>query len=120
MLEFFQAGGWSMWFVTLFGLITLVVAIVFAVQADLGKLAFVRAMTLSTTFSIACGVLTNFLAVCRYVGGDPAIAANGELPRIVLIGFGESITPAILGFSMLAVTWLIVAVGTRRVRDLGD
>lgn len=120
MGEFLAAGGFSMWFVMLFAIITLATAVSFAVRADLKKLSLVRAMTWVTVFAILTGTLTNFLAVARHVGGDEEMRKSPELMGIMLVGFGESITPAILGFAALVIVWLVVAVGTRRVQDPGD
>jgi hypothetical protein len=32
-------------------------------------------------------------------------------------GLAESLAPGILGFTMLSISWLLVAVGTRRAQD---
>jgi hypothetical protein len=120
MADFLRAGGFSMWFVILFSGVTLIAAVIFAVRADLKKVAFIRGMTAATVFSILCGVLANLLAVARHVGADEQLAKSAELPMILIIGFGESITPAILGFAVLAVTWLIVAAGVRRAQDQSE
>lgn len=121
MAEFLSAGGWSMWFVMLFALLSLAAAIVFAVRADLKKLGVVRAMTWATVFSILSGLLANFLAVMRYVASHEELHKDPpEMAAIVLMGLGETVTPGILGFTILAITWMVVAVGTRRVQDHGE
>jgi hypothetical protein len=120
MGEFLAAGGFAMWFVMLFSIITLGAAISFFVRGDLKKLALVRAMTLATMFAILTGVLANILAVARHVAADEALMKSPELGGILVIGVGESITPAILGFAALVITWLVVAAGTRRVQESAD
>lgn len=120
MGEFLAAGGFAMWFVMLFSIITLASAVSFAVRADLKKLALVRAMTLATVFAILTGVLTNILAVARHVAADEVLMRGDGLGAILVIGVGESITPAILGFAALVIVWLIVAAGTRRVQEPGE
>jgi hypothetical protein len=121
MKEFFQAGGFPMFFVLFFGAATFVAAIVFAFRADLRKLALVRALTNATIFSMVSGVLADFLAVTRHVAShSEELIKSGELGVIVMIGLGESVTPGILGFTFLSLAWVVVAVGTRRVQELGE
>ncbi len=114
MLEFFQAGGMSMWFVLVFGALTLTSAIMFARAADPRRLATVRALTATTIFASTTGLLTNVLAVMRFVANDESLT---DVPRVVMQGLGESITTPILGFAFLTVTWLVVATALRRIRD---
>ncbi len=114
MVELMRAGGWSMWFVLLLGLGTLVAAGVFVFRRDLGKLALVRALTLATVFAIAAGLCANVAAVLT---NAPGHAPEGHLVEAVMLGLAESLAPGILGFTMLSISWLLVAVGTRRAQD---
>jgi hypothetical protein len=115
MVEFMIAGGWSMWFVLLLGLGALVAAILFVARRNLGKLALVRALTIGTLFAIASGLCANLASVMTYASrmepGDP------QLARAIMAGLAESVAPGILGFTMLSISWLLVAVGTRRAQD---
>ena len=113
MVEFMKAGGWSMWFILLLGLGSLVAAILFVAKKNLGKLALVRALSLATVFAIASGLCANVAAVMTYAGHAP----EGELVQVVTMGLAESLAPGILGFTMLSISWLLVAVGTRRAQD---
>jgi hypothetical protein len=114
MVELMKAGGWSMWIVLLFGLGTLVAAGVFVFRRDLGKLALVRSLTLATVFAIATGLCANVAAVMT---NAPEHAPEGHLVQAVMQGLAESLAPGILGFTMLSISWLLVAVGTRRAQD---
>jgi hypothetical protein len=108
-----KAGGWSMWFVLLFAIGALVAAGLFVARADLRKLALVRALTWATLLSIASGLCANFAAVMHF-------AANNDPPdlhKVIMQGLAEAVTPGVLGFTMLSISWLLVAVGTRRVQD---
>ena len=118
-MEFLRAGGLAIWFVILFGGITLVAAVRFASRADLRKLAFIRGMTWATVFSIVSGVLANFLGLMRFVASRQG-STNPDPSVILLEGLGEIVTPGVLGFAMLAIAWFIVAVGTRRAQEQGD
>jgi len=113
MVEFMKAGGWSMWLVLIFGLATLVAAAVFVFRRDLGKLALVRALTLATVFAVATGLCGNVAAVMHYAAGD----TDAPVHVVVMQGLAESLTPGVLGFTLLSISWLLVAVGTRRAQD---
>ena len=113
MVELMKAGGWSMWMVLVFGLGALVAAGVFVFRRDLGKLALVRALTLATVFAIAAGLCANVAAVMTYAAGQTEVATH----VVVLQGLSESLAPGVLGFTLLSISWLLVAVGTRRAQD---
>jgi hypothetical protein len=117
MIKFFHAGGFSMWVVLLFSLIVLVAAVRFALRADLRKLSIVRAMTWALVFAALSGVVTNFMAVMWNIPKNDEWARSPDLPLIVMQGLGEAVTPAVLAFTVLALVWLLVAVGTRRLQD---
>ncbi|HUS66383.1 MAG TPA: hypothetical protein VMZ28_17645 [Kofleriaceae bacterium] len=115
MVEFMKSGGWSMWFVLLLALGALVAAGLFVARADLRKLALVRALTWATLLSIASGLCANFAAVMHYAASDPP-----DLHQIIMQGLAEAVAPGVLGFTMLSISWLLVAVGTRRVQDRAE
>jgi hypothetical protein len=117
MGELIRAGGWSMWFVLLNGGAALVAAAVFVWKADLRRLALVRALTWSTVFSVLSGLCANFVAVMWHCSRREELAHAPDLHLTVMEGLGEAVTPGILGFAMLSLVWLMVAVGTRRVQD---
>jgi hypothetical protein len=113
MVELMKAGGWSMWFVLVFGLGALAASVLFVLKSDLRKLAMIRALSLATVFAIAAGLCANVAAVLTFAsrGSEP------DLHLIITAGLAESLAPGILGFTMLSISWLLVAVGTRRVQD---
>jgi hypothetical protein len=115
MMSFMQAGGWSMWVVLLFGLITLVASGLFAFRPDERKIAFIRAMSLATSFSVLSGVTSDIAAVMTKVPEHPEWSKSPDLHLIVMTGIGESMAPAVLGFTMLSLVWMIAAVGVRRL-----
>jgi len=115
MVKFFVAGGFPMWVVLIFGLLCLGTAIRFAFTATPRRLAVIRALSWATAFSILSGVASNFMAVMWHVPGNPEWSREPLFP--VMQGLGEAVTPAILGFTLLAIAWLLVAVGLRRMAD---
>ena len=74
MFDFFRAGGFSMVFVLLFGVLTAAAAVRFALRPDARIADAVRALTYATMFSVGCGIFSDIAAVCigayRAIGGQ--------------------------------------------------
>lgn len=113
MMYLMRAGGFPMWIVLLFGIIVLAAAILFAWRPDEGKLGFIRGMSMATVFAILSGVSADLAATFYKVTRVPEFRA--ELVESVLSGLSESMSPAILGFSILSIVWLVTAMGVRRL-----
>lgn len=112
-LEFFMGGGFSMWFVLLFGAFTLAAAIGFMRRPDPRRALIVRSFTWATTFSIASGVCLNLATVGSQVPARLEWANSTKIHLIIMQGIAESLAPAILGFMLLSLAWTLVAVGQR-------
>jgi hypothetical protein len=117
MIQFMRAGGFPIWIVLLFGLITLVVAGLFVWRPDERKHGMLRGMTMATQYSIWTALFSCLAAVMFKVPQTPEWAKSPDLPLIVMTGIGESLTPCILGFTILSLAWLLGAVGKRRLPD---
>ncbi|HEY3359443.1 MAG TPA: hypothetical protein VGQ83_39700 [Polyangia bacterium] len=113
MLTLFREGGFPMIFVLLFGLITLVAAILFAVRPARRKLAFIRGMGVATLFAVLSGICADLGAVFHKVPAN--FGDRPDWPLIVVVGLGESMAPGIMGFTLLSLTALIAAIGARRL-----
>ena len=121
-------------FILLFGFLALGSAFFFALRAQKKTLGFIKSMALATVFS-------TLAASCADVGAplyaasktmDPAgfdtqtmpgiqtttdPKAHHEAAHLVVQGFAESTSPGIVGFSLVALTWMLVAVGRRRMDE---
>jgi hypothetical protein len=115
MIEFFQAGGWSMFLILALGLLTLGAAAMFMRKPEARDVGMIRGFSVATVFAVLCGVATDLATVFTHVPNHPEWAHSPDMPLIVMTGLGESLTPAILGFSMLTLAWLVTAVGVRRL-----
>jgi hypothetical protein len=115
MMDFMRAGGFGIWVVLLFGLITLGTAVLFAWRPDERRLSFIRAMTLATAFQTVAATVSGFGAVGFKVPSTPAWAESPKVHLIVMEGIAESLTNSMLGFTLLAVAWLVTAIGIRRL-----
>jgi hypothetical protein len=109
MIDFFRAGGFSMWIVLAFGLAILASSFALLRDPDPRRLAAVRALTWGTAFAIIGGVASNVIAVLHYI-------VRHDDPGALYQGLAEALTPAVLGAMFLSVAWLFVAVAVRRTR----
>ena len=114
MMTLMRNGGFPMWFIVAFGMVALGAAVRFALHPSRPRLGFVKYMSLATLMSIATGTAADLATVCYAMNSD-AMAADPQWHRIFLQGMAESLSPAILGFTLLSLTALIAAVGRGRL-----
>ena len=131
MLTLLRNGGYPpMLFILVTGLIGLAAAFHFALRARKESLGFVKMMALATLFgtlaaSCAGAGATLYAAEKAFdksgsydAPGMP-LKTDGEAAahasHIVVAGLAESTSGGILGFSFLALTSMLVAVGRRRM-----
>jgi len=115
MLSFMRSGGVGMWVVLLLVGATLVTAVIFAKSADERRMSLIRSLTWASLLSILTAVSAAMAAVFHKA---PLIAAQPgapELEYVILKGFGEALSPAILGGAFLTLAWLVTSVGIRRL-----
>lgn len=85
----------------------------FARNASPQGLSLCRALTTATIVASVAGVAADLATVARRVAEVPEL--QKDLVSNLLVGFNESMAPAILGFSVCAITWILVAFGVRRL-----
>lgn len=113
MFGFMRAGGPNMWVLVALALPTLWTAIRFARNAGPHRLSILRALTLALAFAAITGWVSDLAATCRFVIADPDALKAPVSP--LLTGFAEACANLILGGGILVVTWILVAVGVRRM-----
>lgn len=109
----FKEGGFPMWVVLAFGLTALVTAFVFALRPDERNIRFIKGMAAATIFASISGVAIDLSTVAHFVSSRDI--ESDQRTRIVLEGAGESMAPAVMGFTMVALVALLLAVGARRL-----
>jgi hypothetical protein len=116
MMDLIREGGYPMWFVLAFGVLSLAGAARFVRSADRRHLGFVIGMSVATLFSILNGFVADLAAVGHSVGVayHEYSQLEGGVVRILTKGFAESMSPGIMGFTLLSLTWLVAAVGLQR------
>lgn len=115
MMDFMRAGGYATWSVLFFGVITLVAAAMFAYRPEEGRLGFVRSMTWATVFITLGGVAAGVATTFHKVATIPEWHEGLDIALVPMMGISESLSSAILGFSMLGMAWFITAIGIRRL-----
>lgn len=113
MMELWREGGTGMYAVLVFGLITLAASGRFAMRTERKTRNFVDAMYKVVLFSSLTGLLTNLAATFHYLATREL--APGTLATTLCQGLQESLAPAIMGSAFLALTFLFVAIGQRRL-----
>lgn len=114
MIEFFVSGGMVMWFVLVFGLAALVGAVMFARRPHELRLGALRALSWATAFASLSGFVAGLALTAKYCAQlPPADASSWHV--MLLLGVSEASSNLILGSSLLALTWLVIAIGLRRL-----
>ncbi len=116
-----------MMFIVIFGLAGLLASFYFALRAERRTLGFVKTIaaavlfaTLSATCADVGATLYNVSDV--YDKGEPYTFRGHPVnpSAMVIQGLAESTSPGILGFSFLAITAMLAAVGRRRLDERVD
>jgi hypothetical protein len=107
MMEGFRMGGWPMYFVALAGLALVTSAVSYAWSPDARRRAVVHGLAAVTALTACFG----FVA-----GATRTLAAAGQVDdgRVVTVGIGESLHNLELGFALLALAAVAMAVGACR------
>ena len=110
-------GGFPMWFIVLLGLASLTAAALYAKSAAARFAALARGLALSTLMATLAGTTAALGMVFNTLAGDRSPEFNilkPDGPQVLLKGLGESMSPGIMGFALLALTALFYAVGSFR------
>ena len=104
--------------ISLFAKLTMAVAIVafglavaYVFRPTEQKLVLMRPVSLAAIFATVSGVFGGWIALLSSLPWTP----GGHLPVADLLrGLGESLTVGFVSFGLLAVAWMLVAVGVLR------
>jgi hypothetical protein len=98
-------------FILVVGLATVVVAGAFARRPQERTLAVLRPLSASTAFATVSAMLAG-TAMALKNGADGTL--SGDALTLLVAGLAEATVAGELGFALLAVAWLLAAVGFRR------
>ena len=103
-----------MWFLLAAGLALLAASGSFAARPTRSRLDLTKALGLTNFLAILMGTAADVSAVGHHAPEYLAHHPTETLATVVLQGVGESMSPAILGFSCLTLASALVAVGLFR------
>jgi hypothetical protein len=109
---FWQAGGFGMYQVALFGVALLLTASHFAARPEERRLPYLRAMSVATLMSVLLAVVSDMSAVFWTLA---SWKDDSTFRATLCMGLFESLTPAALGFALLSLAWLAQALGLWRL-----
>jgi len=105
-------------FVAIVGLGALGQAIRFAIRPTEHGLAVLRPLSAATTFAaltaFLLGIANALVGVIGRLEAATDAAATAKAWQVFLAGLAEGTVPLILAFALLAVAWLLAAVGLRK------
>jgi hypothetical protein len=110
--DYFRSGGWSMWFILLFGVIAVSAAGRFAFRGVLALERFSRQMIASTLFASGFGFVMGMIMVSRYI--VERTTTTDQRFAILIEGTGEASSNLAMGFLLSALASLLLSIGQRR------
>jgi hypothetical protein len=113
MLGMIRSGGFNMWFLAAIGAVMVWTAIRFARNADPHRLSILRALTVAVVVASISGFIAGLIAACSFTETLPGPFLD-KLPLLVQ-GFAESCSNLVFGGAFVVITWILVAVGVRRM-----
>ncbi len=108
------AGGVPGIFVLVFGLLALVTAALQAHRPQARRAEIARQLSRATHIAVGAGVASDLASVFLHVTGREEWAHGPDLHLLVMLGLAESMAPAIMGFTLLSLTAMLLAIGARR------
>ena len=115
--ENWQDGGWGMWPILVFGLLAVIAAARFAWRGEHDLTAFVRWMLATTGSSTLLGFSSAMHAVFNFIRREspPEVAQVTDWRiRVLFEGTKEASNTLSLGFILITLTCLLLAIGYRR------
>ncbi len=103
-----------MWFLLVFGALSLICGARFALRPDANRLRLALALSSATLFTVLTAICADLAMVGHHAPEYLAKHSGESLATVLLQGFAESMSPAILGFTMLTLVTLFIALGYYR------
>src|SRR3954464_7564619 len=114
MMTLFREGGFPMWFLLVFGALSLLAGGRFAARPEPGRLRLAAVLGLATLFTVLTAVGADLATVGHQAPGYLARHPEETLAAVLLQGFAECVRPAIVGFTILTLVALFIALGCYR------
>jgi hypothetical protein len=114
MITLFREGGFPMWFLLAFGVGMLVFAVRYATAPTRWAFRVTCGLGAATLFTVVTGTCAALAAVGHHAPAYLRAHPGMTLSEVVLEGIAESMSPGILGFTMLSLAAMIVTLGCYR------
>jgi hypothetical protein len=114
MLTLFREGGFPMWFLLAFGGLLLISGARFAVRPDSARLRLALALGAATLFTTLTAICADLATVGHQAPDYLKRHPEQPLSSVLLQGVAESLSPAILGCTVLTLAALFIALGCYR------
>jgi hypothetical protein len=114
MITLFREGGFPMWFLLAFGVGMLVFAVRYAMAPTGWALRVTCGLGAATLFTAVTGTCAALAAVGHHAPAYLRAHPGMTLADVVLEGIAESMSPGILGFTMLSLAAMIATLGFYR------
>ena len=109
-----------MLFILVFGVLGLAASFYFAVRAERRLLGFIKSIMQAVLFATLAATAADLgatLYAASHAWEQPGEGQPLHAAHLIVQGFAESTSRGILGFSFLAVTAMLAAVGRRRLDE---
>jgi len=113
-MTLFREGGFPMWFLLAFGALLLAAGARHAHRPDASRLRLTIALGAATLFTMVTAISTDLATVGHQAPDYLARHPEMTLASVLLQGMAESLSPAILGCTVLTLAALCVALGFYR------
>jgi hypothetical protein len=107
-------GGFPVFFLLAFGLLAMAFAVRFATAPTQRVFRTTLALSAATLLTSINGIFAALSAVAHHAPEYLKHHPESSLSEVVLLGFGEAMSPGILGFTLLSLIALILALGVYR------
>jgi len=114
MLTLFREGGFPMWFLLAFGGLLLISGARFAIRPDPLRLRLALALGVATLFTMLTAICADLATVGHQAPDFLTRHPEMNLASVLLQGIAESLSPAILGSTVLTLAALFIALGCYR------
>ena len=114
MMTLVREGGFPVFFLLAFGLLAMAFAVRFATAPSQRVFRTTLALCAATLLTSINGIFAALAAVGHQAPDYLKHHPGTSLPEVVLLGIAESMSPGILGFTMLSLVALIIALGVYR------
>ncbi len=110
-MQFIIEGGWGVLPASLFGLLSLALALSFAQRGQRSTLLLVAGFSVATLLFGFLGTITGVQSAVRYV------SANAAQTEVFLVGLREALNSLVIAFSLTSLSTLVATIGLYRNRE---